>query len=178
MGDLGQIYSICTPELQAQMYNLALHADVITPNLTEFCLLANVDYNDLTSRCDSDNYLELIAREGAHLLDSGISTIVITGIIWKAPDDAAAKYYNLIITKDGFQSVSSEIHGGSYSGTGDLLASVLCASMIRGDSALTGVKRACRFIEQALIETDASQVSRNDGIDFEPCLSLLLQPLC
>lgn len=188
MGDDGRPYPIYTPELKEQMRRLVLHADVITPNLTEFCLLTGTDYEELTSGAASADYLERIALTGEMLLNAGIRTIVVTGIIWKAPNSSDARYYNLILTKDAsddtfepisslrYTFVSSEIHGGSYSGTGDLLASVLCASMVRGDSAVTGVKRACRFLEQALIETEAEDIPRNDGINFEPYLSLLLEP--
>lgn len=80
----------------------------------------------------------------------------------------------MIVSSDGCQSVSSEIHGGSYSGTGDLLASVVCTDMVRGNSAYCGVSRAVRFLEAALAETAAEGVPRNDGINFEPFLPLLL----
>ena len=174
MGDLGKAFSICSPELKAQMKKLVLCADVITPNLTEFCILTDTDYDQLTSHSSAPDYLDQIARRGRTLLDAGVGTIVVTGIIWKAPSDTKPGYYNLIISaKEGLHAVSSGIHGGSYSGTGDLLASVLCASMVRGDSAEDGVRRACRFIEQALIETAAEDIPRNDGINFEPCLPLL-----
>ena len=109
------------------------------------------------------------------LLKSRVNTVIITGIIHKASEDPAPKYYNLIVTSDGCQSVSSEIHGGSYSGTGDLLASVVCADMVRGNSAYCGVARAVRFLEAALAETASEDVPRNDGINFEPFLSMLLE---
>lgn len=180
MGDLGSTFAICTPAFRTQMQKLVLHADVITPNLTEFCLLTDENYEELTAHSDDTDYLEQIAHRGRPLLDAGIGTIVITGIIWKAPSDAEPKYYNLVLTGAAsgsvtFETVSSEIHGGSYSGTGDLLASILCAGMVRGDSAVDGVRRACRFIEQALIETAAENVPRNDGINFETCLPLLFE---
>ena len=175
MGDSGITYDIFTPRLRSQMQKLVLHADVITPNLTEFCLLTGVAYEEITSRAGDADYLELIAATGKSLLDAGIKAVIITGIIYQGKNDSSEKYYNMVLTQNEFETVSSEIHGGSYSGTGDLLASVVCASMVRGDSAVTGVRRACRFIEQALIETTAEQIPRNDGINFEPYLSLLLE---
>ena len=69
---------------------------------------------------------------------------------------------------------SRGIHGGSYSGTGDLLSAVVCASMVQGKSAAAGVEKACRFIERSLIDTVADQIPRNDGINFESHLSMLL----
>ena len=52
MGDNGRTYSIFTPPLLSQMRRLAMRADIITPNLTEFCLLAEADYNDRQFRTD------------------------------------------------------------------------------------------------------------------------------
>lgn len=176
MGDLGHPYPIFTPQLHEQMQKLVRCADVITPNLTEFCLLTGTDYAALTAFSDSPDYLERIARAGRSLLDAGIGTIIITGILFRSASDEEEKYYNVVLTRDGFDYASSGIHGGSYSGTGDLLASVVCASMVRSDSAITAVRRACRFLEAALIETVREQIPRNDGIQFEPHLPLLLEP--
>ena len=83
-------------------------------------------------------------------------------------------YYNLVLEGNEVTPVSSSIHGGSYSGTGDLLASVVCAGMVRGDSALESVRRGVHFLETALKETADEQIPKNDGINFEPYLKLLL----
>ena len=174
MGDLGRVYAIYTPEYGKQMRTLVNNADVITPNLTECCLLTNTDYAELTAHQNEPDYLDRVDAMARPLLSYGISTIIITGVIHRGVNDAAAKYYNLVITKDGFQTASCDIHGGSYSGTGDLLASVVCAGMVRGDTAIDSVARATRFLEAALIETVAEKIPRNDGINFEPYLPLLL----
>ena len=39
LGDNGKPYSTCTPELMRRMKELVEEADVITPNLTETCML-------------------------------------------------------------------------------------------------------------------------------------------
>lgn len=173
MGDWGRVYDVYTPELGEQMRHLVTHADVITPNLTECCLLTDTDYEDLTFHANQQDYLSRIEQMARPLTDYGIQTIIITGITHQAETDTEPKYYNLIVTKDACHAVSSPIHGGSYSGTGDLLASVVCAGMVRGDSAVDAVDMAVRFLEAALIETVAEKVPRNDGLNFEPYLSLL-----
>ena len=174
MGDSGRTYDIYTETFGKQMKRLVEHADVITPNLTELCLLTDTDYDALTAQKDSPDYLNSIAETGQCLLDMGIGTIIVTGIIYQSPSDDAEKYYNLVIDKEHVTGISSDIHGGSYSGTGDLLASVVCAGMVRGDTAADSVRRAVSFLETALIETAKEQVPRNDGINFEPYLKLLL----
>lgn len=174
MGDLGHVYDIYTPEYGRQMQRLVKTADVITPNLTECCLLTNTDYIVLTAHQNEADYLDRIEAMARPLLSYGISTIIVTGVIHCGITDTATQYYNLVIDKEGCQTVSCDIHGGSYSGTGDLLASVVCAGMVRGDTAIDSVTYATRFLEASLIETVAEKIPRNDGINFEPYLPLLL----
>lgn len=174
MGDLGKIYDTYTPGLIKQMRTLALQADVITPNLTECCLLTGTDYEEIMSHEKERNFLDYIEKMARPLLKSNIKTIIVTGIIHQRKDDLVPKYYNLVITEDDCQYVSSLIHGGSYSGTGDLLASVVCAGMVKGDSAYISVKRAVQFLEASLLDTITEDTDRNDGINFEPHLPLLL----
>ena len=174
MGDSGVKYDIFTPRLQQQMQKLVSHADVITPNLTELCLLTHSDFVGLTKYKDEPDYLDRIARIAAPLKETQIQTIIVTGILYQAPSDDTVKYYNLVLENDQISVISSGIHGGSYSGTGDLLSAVVCASMVQGKSAAAGVEKACRFIERSLIDTVADQIPRNDGINFESHLSMLL----
>lgn len=174
MGDSGQTYAIYTETFGAQMKRLVQRADVITPNLTELCILTDTDYHSLTSQSHSSDYLDTVASIGRRLLSLGIKTVIITGILYKAPTDTETRYYNLVLEENAVTPVSSAIHGGSYSGTGDLLASVVCAGMVRGDSALESVRRGVHFLETALKETAEEQIPKNDGINFEPYLKLLL----
>lgn len=174
MGDSGQTYDIYTETFGAQMKRLVQKADVITPNLTELCILTDTDYQVLTSQKNLPDYLDTIASLGRRLLDLGIRAVIITGILYQSSTDTEERYYNLVLEKEMITPVSSAIHGGSYSGTGDLLASVVCAGMVRGDSATTSVRRAVHFLETALEETNKEQIPKNDGINFEPYLKLLL----
>jgi len=174
MGDDGQTYDIYTENFGKQMKELIQRADVITPNLTELCILTDTDYTVLTSQNASPEYLNIIAKTGKKLLDMGIGTVIVTGILYQSPTDDKGKYYNLVMDNEQTVTVSSDIHGGSYSGTGDLLASVVCAGMIRGETAADSVRRAVSFLDTALIDTVKDQIPRNDGINFEPYLKLLL----
>ena len=174
MGDSGHTYDIYTETFGTQMKRLVQRADVITPNLTELCILTDTDYSSLTARSGAPDYLETIAAIGQKLLAQGIKTVIITGILYQSPTDREKRYYNLVLEENAVTPISSAIHGGSYSGTGDLLASVVCAGMVRGDSVLESVRRAVHFLETALAETANEQIPKNDGINFEPYLQLLL----
>ena len=73
MGDYGKLYPTYTPELAGRMHELLRFADLLTPNLTEACILTNTPYReDFTER-------ELTAL-CERLLESGPQEIVISGI--------------------------------------------------------------------------------------------------
>lgn len=169
MGDSGKPYDVFTPYMGRQMKKLAFMADVITPNLTELCLLTDTDYQELILHENGSDYLERIAKLGKILLKKGIKTVIITGISYEH------KLYNLILEKGSVQAVPSEVHGGSRSGTGDLLASIVAAGLVRGETAIDCVRLAARFLEKALIETVNEEIPRNDGVNFEPYLEMLIK---
>lgn len=174
MGDLGSVYPVFTPGLMRQMKRLVAHADVITPNLTECCLLTGTDYQELTSHAGTESYLDRISQMARPLLNGRLRTVIITGIIHKKKEQPAPCYYNMVLEKNNCQIVSSPVCGESYSGTGDLLASVVCAGMVNGMSAYDCTKKAIAFLDAALKETVAAKIPRNDGLNFEPYLSMLL----
>lgn len=174
MGDMGKVYDVFTPEFGAEMKHLVTHADVITPNLTECCLLTGTDYKELTSHANQEGYLAQIEAMARPLLSYGIQTIIITGIIHKQTSDITERYYNMIIEPTRCEVVSSPILGESYSGTGDLLSSVVCAGMMQGKGSAECVRLAVDFLNAALQDTANEKVPRNEGLNFEPYLSLLL----
>lgn len=168
MGDSGKPYDVYTEEYGKQMADLVCHADVITPNLTELCILTDTDYEKLISHCQDENYLEQIASAAKPLLLKKIKTIIATGISYQK------KLYNLVLDSESISYIASEVHGGSYSGTGDLLASIVCAGMLSGKTAAECVTLAAKFLEAALIDTVEEGIPRNDGVNFESHLNMLL----
>ena len=46
MGDAGKTYETYTDELCERMHRLVEHADIITPNVTEACILTNTAYRN------------------------------------------------------------------------------------------------------------------------------------
>ena len=173
MGDGGIIYDTYTPEMIQKMKLLALSADVITPNLTECCLLTDSDYREIISYENDSDYLKRIEEMARPLLQSRIQTIIITGIIYQSETDNEPKYYNLVITDKECHYTSTTIYGGHYSGTGDLLASVVCGGIVRGETAYESLKLAVKFLDAALEESVRKKVEQNDGVNFESHLPLL-----
>ncbi|MEE0868821.1 MAG: pyridoxine kinase, partial [Ruminococcus sp.] len=75
-----------------------------------------------------------------------------------------------VFTKQDCSFVKAECHGGSFSGTGDIFASIVFASVVNGESLVSAVRKAVSFIEKATADTAKEPYDRNDGINFEKFL--------
>lgn len=175
MGDNGQRIRIFTQELLDCMKELTRHADVITPNLTELCLLADMDYDALTSHASDADYLSYIENAARRLLPRAFTDqmIVITGIVRKQPDQSFVG--NLAVTSEDGYYMETPYRGESFSGTGDLFASVIMGCLLNGLSIEDAVQKAVCFLWPAIEEASRDHVPKNHGIYFEKYLRLLLE---
>ena len=89
--------------------------------------------------------------------------------------DGRAKMGNLVLEKEKADWCFSVKEGGSYSGTGDLLASVLSAGMVRGIPMKACVEKAVEFLGGAIHDAVEEGPDRNDGVCFEKYLGRLTQ---
>lgn len=175
MGDDGKPYPFYTPALLEQMRKLASQADIITPNLTELCLLTGSDFQSTAGLSDTGVLIQTIQASGQELCRKGPKYVIVTGIRF-ADADGRKHMGNLLVDSDGSSLFSFPYIGGSYSGTGDLFASCIAAGCARGDSLPSIIKRAGKFLELALLDSVREQVPRNDGVNYEQYLSLLTPP--
>lgn len=174
MGDGGRTYSLFTDTLACKMKKLVTAADVITPNLTECCILCDIDYCEFVKNAESPDFIDRIAELGKALLKRyGVKIVIITGIEHK-DSDGTIKVLNLVASDEEVFCISCKKIGGSYSGTGDLFASVIFSGLLRGDSLRATVNLAVKFIETSLCDTVNLGIDRNEGIEFEKNLNLLL----
>ena len=175
MGDNGRCIRIFTQELLDCMRELTKHASVITPNLTELCLLADMDYDTLNSHASDADYLSYIEDTARRLLPKACTnqTIIITGIVRQLPEQSFMG--NLAVTSDNRYYTETPYRGESFSGTGDLFASVIMGSLINGLTIEEAMKKAVRFLCPAIEEASRDNVPKNHGIYFEKYLRLLLE---
>lgn len=164
MGDNGRLYSAYNDESCKKVCGLARSADIITPNLTELCILTDTDFDKLNSHCESDDFLERISEVAKGAISHSEQKIVVTGI---SKDNYL---YNGVFSKQDCEYVKAECHGGSFSGTGDIFASIVFASVVNGESLISAVRKAVSFIEKATADTAKEPYDRNDGINFEKFL--------
>ena len=177
MGDNGEEYPIYTEALCEKMRFLVRRATVITPNLTEALLLlygaqrAHILWKEL-SLMDEERLLKFIESTGKELSKEFDTEVVITGIDLPARENH--QEMGNLICKDGVQTwVSTVKEGGSYSGTGDLFASVLSAGMVKGMDTVDSVRKAVKFLSKGIHDAVLEGTDRNEGICFERYLSEL-----
>lgn len=173
MGDDGEVYPNFSPKLIQRIKDLVFMADIVTPNITEACILTDYNYQNLMEQKNTEDYLKRI-EDICHIFHQrNVKKIVITGIHYKAKEDLKEMLYNAVMENGKVVFVKQEIVGGSYSGTGDILASIICALTARGKTLLEAVKVATEFISLSIKDTFENGIERNEGVNFEKFLDTL-----
>lgn len=161
MGDYGKMYPTYSMETCQKMRELIPFADIITPNLTEACILAGIPYEEKWSR---RKLLWLAERLSA----MGPEKVVITGII---QGEFIANYcYEKGKEPRIFRTIKA---GTQRSGTGDIFASIIAADAVNGVPFETSVKKAGRFIKKCILKSIEMGIPLTDGVCFEEFLHTL-----
>lgn len=163
MGDNGVLYSTFTNEMCNKIKELVKFSTLITPNLTEACILTDRKYHQNYSR---DNIID-IAKD---LSSIGPENVVITGIIEN--NNILNLAYNKSNDTAYFTSVKYNNH--SYSGTGDIFTSIICGLLVNNYDLNLAVKTATDFIYKTINYTSQFNTDRNDGVMFEMFLGDLI----
>lgn len=159
MGDYGKLYPTYSPELASRMASLAPYADILTPNLTEACILTGTAY-----RADMDESdLEKLCEK---LSEMGPKKIVISGL------ERGGDLDNFIF-EAGKPPVSIREHkvGPCRSGTGDVFSSIIAADAVNGLGLSDSVRHASSFIAKVLRRTVELDLPKTDGLCFEEFLT-------
>lgn len=161
MGDHGRAYAACTRELCGKMKELIRRADILTPNLTEACILTDTPYR-----------ADLTLREAAVLAEKlsalGPSGVVITGISKK--NDVC----NLCYEKGKPAAViKTRRIGPERCGTGDLFSAILSADAVNGVPLKDSVRKASLFIKKCVRRSVERRLPLTDGVCFEEFLHTL-----
>ena len=163
MGDDGRLYSGMAEEMPAKWRSLCAHADVVTPNMTEYALLSGEAYSLAPrTRAQAEKMLR-------NLLDMGAKSAVVTSL---PLEDGLANAY--MRREDGQMGVCAfERLDAHYPGTGDLFASVLTGALLRGEGLEDAVGRATDFTRLCVRRSMRFSTPVNYGVDLEPLLPRL-----
>ena len=166
MGDHGKPYRTVTEGMRRRMVELVSIADVITPNLTEACILLGEPYHPMPlTRAQAKSML-------ARLSEKGPQKIVITGVSLAEGNMANIGYDQ---EHNYYWCVPCDYVPVSYPGTGDIFAAVLTASFLIGDSLPIAMSRASRFVEIAIKTTFSYGGDTRFGVMLESAMPFLMQ---
>ncbi|MBR1693222.1 MAG: pyridoxamine kinase [Lachnospiraceae bacterium] len=166
MGDNGKIYRTYTPRMCRSMKKLVSRADVITPNLTEACILTDTPYHE-------DKWKEQeILRMARSLCGFGPERVVITGLI--QGDYIANFCYEKKEEQEEFCFLRTHRAGMQRSGTGDIFASIIAADAVNQVPFRDSVKKASQFIKKCIERSMEMDIPLTDGVCFEELLRKLV----
>lgn len=172
MGDHGRLYSSVSSDYVAAIRKLICKAHILTPNLTEACLLTGNAYPDSfpdDAFIPSGTFYEFLKEMAEELHRFGPGKVVITGL------QKEDRFYNFVSTPDGTELISSMAGGPSRPGTGDIFASILSADALKDVPFTESVKKAAEFVRICTEGSAALNIPIKEGVCFENYLSLLTQ---
>ena len=166
MGDDGVLYSTCSEQMREVMATLCKKADVITPNLTEACLLTHTPY-PAHGFCSCDSAVSL-ARTLLNALSALCTRIAITGIEYT---EDGGTYVMTAISEDGAYDFHTQKKiGSSYPGTGELFASVTLGMMLDGQPFPSAARYAGEFVSHTIAASDGVIEEARHGTALETAL--------
>lgn len=158
MGDYGKLYPTYSPQLANKLSQLLPKADILTPNLTEACILTKSEYRSNPN----DEFLFTLCQK---LGKNGPKKIVITGL---ERNDTLENY----VYEDGSTPtvITSPKIGPYRSGTGDVFSAIVAGDAVNGKSFTDSISHAASFITKVMQETVKREMPLTDGICFEEFL--------
>jgi len=162
MGDHGKVITTYTKEMCDKMADLVAVADVVTPNITEACLLMGRPYaGPSLDKAESEALCRGVKSGGA-------KNVVLTGVI------RGDKLYNCVLEESGkyFESEIGLLDFNMH-GTGDLFTSTLTAALVRGYTLADAVASAALFVRDAMVFSRDVEDVMERGVAFEPLLHKL-----
>lgn len=163
MGDHGKLYATYTKEMCNQMRQLVEVADLVTPNLTEACILTDTPYRE------SGWHIKELSKIAQQLCEIGAKRVVISGI-------AMGQSIGNILCEKGKGDIKlfrSKRVGTERCGTGDIFSSILAADAVNGVKLEDSVKKAMRFVKECILLTEQFAIPKTNGVCFEFLLKKL-----
>ncbi len=159
--DNGKLYSIFDQAYVEAMKTLCPVADILLPNITEACFLADMEYKE--------NYDEEYIKNLLSSLEKlGCSTIVLTGVSYEESKTGVVVYERGKIRYYEHKRIAKGCHG-----TGDVYASAFTGALMKGKDIFTAAKIAADYTVLC-IEKTQDDPTHWYGVKFETALPDLI----
>ena len=161
MADNGKLYKGFDDHYISSMRTLCQKADLILPNLTEACFLADLPYqdNDLTEQFLKD----LVQR----LSELGGKKILLTGLPLSR-DQIDVAYFDK--AEGVFSLYKGKRFQQQFFGTGDMLTGLVAAAFVQGLDLQKCLPVFINFIEKSLATTLDCHFDLRYGVYYQPHL--------
>ncbi|MCM1244620.1 MAG: pyridoxamine kinase [Roseburia sp.] len=159
MGENGKAYPTYTEEMCDKMKELVEFADILTPNVTEACMLTGMPYKE--SGWSRKELLAMMEK----LRSLGAGKIVVSGF-------SSGKFIsNALSERPGELKVLRQKRVGKVrSGTGDIFAAIIAADCVNGIGFEESVRKAAAFVRDCILVTEKFDIPETDGVCFEEVL--------
>ena len=164
MGDHGQTYATFTPSMCRRMKDLVSMGDIVTPNLTEACILTGRPFRK------KGWTREELKTMAADIQAMGPESVVITGVNQGG--------YLVNVVAEGRREVTFHKTirvGQERPGTGDVFSSVVAAAAVRGWDLEEGVRLAASFVKKCIRRSEELDIPAANGVCFEELLDVLVR---
>lgn len=144
LGDKGARYRSVSESQEAGMRLLMEHADLITPNLTEACLLSGMDYGAASRGEGMDDMLMILSGGGKR-------SVAITSARTQDGGHAVAVYDRE--AGEGKLIPYDRVEGRS-AGTGDLYGSLLIDGIVSGKTLFEAAQDAAKAVTREILKDE------------------------
>lgn len=165
MGDHGVLYPTYTAEMCEEIKGLVSVADLVTPNVTEACILTGTPYKETGfSRKELLNLAVMLRLMGA-------KSVIITGV-------REGIYYTNVVLERGkneAEYVKIKSAGEGRPGTGDVFSSVAAGAYLSGRTPFQAAEQAARFVRDCIARSEELEIPIENGVCFEELLGKLIK---
>jgi len=166
MADHGKLYGGFPPDFPQEMRKLCCVADIITPNITEACMMLDIEYREGPY---TEDYIKAIMAGLSAMTDA---KIVLTGVYFDERRIGAACCEN-----GRTEYAFSERIPSFYHGTGDVFACALVAAIMNGRGLKAATQIAVNFTYSCIKRTAAEHPEMLYGVAFEQEIPELIKYL-
>lgn len=165
IGDNGKEYRGFTKQFPSYLLKLLKKADIITPNVTEACMLTGEIY---LKNYDAE-YIEMLARKLYSVLGA---SVVLTGVTFGDGKIGAA-----IFDGRDINYVFSDEEKGYFHGTGDIFTSVFIGAVANGKNLVSAAQIAADFVSSCIKQTVFDGTDTKFGLNFEKLIPNLIRAI-